>query len=114
MKVPRSVQVLRIYIGASYHHGSTVPVFETLITRARMMKMAGATIFKCHKGYGPAEIAGSSDYRMSTEPPIIVEIVDTPENIATFVPVAKEILHNRGLMTLHEAQVIHQGAAPEL
>jgi PII-like signaling protein len=106
-----TAHVLRIYVGENLRHGP-LPVYETLLNRARVMKMAGATVFKSPKGYGHAETAGSHAYRMSIEAPVILEIVDTPENIHNFIPAAKELLQNHGLMTVHATTIVHQGAWP--
>lgn len=112
MQLPHAAHLLRIYVGASLQHGP-LPVFEALMYRARTMNMAGVTILKNHIGFGHAETAGSHSLKMAADLPVVVELVDTPENIAAFIPVAKEMLHNRGLITLQETTVIHQGTWPE-
>lgn len=109
MALPPQAHVLRIYIGENIRHGP-LRVYEALIYRARMMNMAGATILKSHIGFGHAETSGARSYAISADLPILIEIVDTPDNILNFVPVAKELLKNRGLITLHEVNVLHQGS----
>lgn len=114
MESPKKVQVLRIYVGSHLNLSSQIPVFESLLNRARMMKLSGATIFRCQKGFGSAELKGSSAYRMSIDEPIMLEIIDAPDKIGEFIPAARELLNNRGLMTLHSVEIIHQGGVPEV
>lgn len=112
MQIPTKGTALRIYLGANLNRGTHIPVFESVLMRARMMKLAGATIYHCQKGFGAAEVKGSSDYKMSPEDPVIIEIVDSAEKIQEFIPVAQQLLQTRGLMTTHDVDIVHQGERP--
>ncbi|MDP2206317.1 MAG: DUF190 domain-containing protein [Alphaproteobacteria bacterium] len=110
-----TVSVLRIYIGESHYH-QHVPVYEAIVYRARERKLAGATVFKSSLGFGGAELRpsqGQHPYRVSDDAPAIVEIVDQEDRLQDFMPVVRDMLGNRGLVTLHTAAVLHYSAAVE-
>lgn len=108
-----SVCVMRIYIGESHHH-KNVPVYEAIVYKARERKLAGATVFKSGLGFGGAELRpaqGHHPYRVSDDMPAIIEIVDTEARLRDFMPAVREMLGNRGLVTLQAAEVLHYSGA---
>jgi PII-like signaling protein len=44
--------------------------------------------------------------QLSTDLPIIIEIIDAPEKIQTFLPILDDMMDG-GLVTLEKVQVIH-------
>jgi uncharacterized protein len=68
------------------------------------LKIAGATVFQGLEGYG--ETAEMHQARLvHSDRPIVITVIDTPENIERLVPVAAEMM-DTGLMASSEVQMI--------
>lgn len=105
MKVSEEGQLLRIFIGES-DKWKGKPLYEAIVLRAREMGLAGATMLRGLMGYGAASrIHTAKILRLSEDLPIIVEIVDNPEKITSFLPIIDEMVQE-GLVTLERVQVI--------
>lgn len=97
--------MLRIFIGES-DKWEGKPLYEALVLKAREMGLAGATMLRGLMGYGAASrVHTAKILRLSEDLPIIVEIVDNQEKIASFLPVIDEMIQE-GLVTLERVQVI--------
>ena len=105
MKIPTSGQLLRIFIGeADRWHGK--PLYEALVKLARERGMAGATVLKGTLGFGcKSHMHTAKILRLSEDLPIVVEIVDSEERIAGFLPHLDEMV-KEGLVTLEKANVV--------
>jgi PII-like signaling protein len=105
MKIPTSGQLLRIFIGeADRWHGK--PLYEALVKLARERGMAGATVLKGTLGFGcKSHMHTAKILRLSEDLPIVVEIVDSEEKIAAFLPNLDEMV-KEGLVTLEKANVV--------
>jgi hypothetical protein len=76
------------------------PLYEAIVEKCRELKIAGATVFRGLEGYGDtAEIHRS--HVMRHDLPIVVQIVDSAENIARLVPVV-EAMMDRGLIAISD------------
>src|SRR5262245_22194765 len=105
MKTSEDGQLLRIFIGES-DKWEGKPLYEALILKAREMGLAGATMLRGLMGYGAASrIHTAKILRLSEDLPVIVEIVDSQEKIAPFLPTIDEMVQE-GLVTLERAQAI--------
>jgi uncharacterized protein len=105
MRLPEEAELLRIFIGESDRHAGK-PLYEEIVLEARRRGMAGATVLHGIMGFGAhSRVHTTKILRLSEDLPIIVEIVDTPERIAAFLPDLDVMLHE-GLITLERAQVI--------
>lgn len=105
MHLPHDVMLLRIFIGESdrWHHK---PLYEAIVLKAREMHMAGATVLRAPMGFGKSSrLHTAKILRLSFDLPLLIEIVDTEENINKFVPVIDEMMTG-GLVTLETARVI--------
>lgn len=98
-------RLLRIFVGENHrHHG--IPLFEAIIQKAREKGLAGATILKAVEGYGiHKKIHTHRLLELAEEMPIIVEIVDTPEKIESFLPLLDEMI-KEGTVTLEDVKLI--------
>ena len=106
MPLAENSQLLRIFIGESdrWHHQ---PLYEALVLKAREMKLAGATVLRSPMGFGASShLHTAKILRLSEDLPMVVEIVDTEENIARFLPVMEPMLGG-GLVTLEPVKVLH-------
>jgi uncharacterized protein len=105
MHIAEEGQLLRILIGES-DRWEGKPLYEALVFKAREMGLAGATMLRGLMGYGAASrIHTAKILRLSEDLPVIVEIVDSPEKISSFLLVVDEMVQE-GLVTLERVQVI--------
>ena len=106
MHLPHDAMLLRIFIGES-DRWKHQPLYEALVLKAREMHLAGATVFKSGMGYGStSRLHTAKILQLSTDLPIVIEIVDTKEKIDSFLPTLNEMMDG-GLVTLERVQVIH-------
>ena len=80
------------------------PLHEAVVEKCRELKIAGATVFRGFEGYGEtAEIHRS--HVLQHDLPILVQIVDTAENIQRLVPVLEEMM-DKGLISISDVSVL--------
>jgi len=105
MKLPSEAQLLRIFVGESDKHRGR-PLYEVIVEEARRRGLAGATVLRGVLSFGASShIHTAKVLRLSEDLPMVVEIVDTPEKIAGFLP-DLDTLVTEGLVTLEKIQVI--------
>ena len=115
MKLTGQAQLLRIFIGEDdRHQGKPLP--EAIVEEARRRGLAGATVLKGALGFGAnSRVHTSKILRLSSDLPIVVEIVDVAEKIADFLP-ALDAMISEGMVTLEKVEVItyrhNQGVKP--
>jgi PII-like signaling protein len=98
--------LLRIFIGDRDKHGS-MPLYEAIVLKARESHLAGATVLRSPLGFGKSSrIHTAKILQLSTDMPLVIEIVDVPEKIEAFLPILDEMMEG-GLVTLEKVQVIH-------
>lgn len=104
MILPREGHLLRIFLGESDRHEG-VPLHEWLVRRAREHGLAGATVLRGLAGFGAhSRLHTAKILRLSTDLPIVVEIVDTKEKIEAFLPVVDGAVVE-GLATVEKVDV---------
>ncbi len=105
MKLPEQAVMLRIFIGESDRHRGK-PLYEQIVLKARELNLAGATVTRGILGFGAdSRLHSSKILELSEDLPIIVEIVDTEENINRLMPFIDETVME-GLVTLEKMRVI--------
>jgi PII-like signaling protein len=97
--------LLRIFIGESdTWHGR--PLYEAIVRRVREEGLAGATVLRGIEGFGAhSRIHSSRILRLSEDLPVVVEIVDTAENVERVLPLLDEMV-SEGMVTLERVRVI--------
>ena len=96
--------LLRIYIDENDKYKG-MPLYEWIVREARKHGLAGATVLKSIEGFGAhSQMHTTKILRLSTDLPIVIEIVDTQENIEKFLPVTDEAI-TEGLVTLEKVQM---------
>ena len=106
MQIPEEAVLLRIFIGESdrWEHK---PLYEAIVLKAREQHLAGATVLRGPMGFGKASrLHTAKILRLSMDLPIVIEIVDSEENINAFLPVLNEMIGG-GLVTSEKVRVIH-------
>jgi PII-like signaling protein len=98
--------LLRVFVGERDKHGH-LPLYEAIVLKAREMHLAGATVLRSPMGYGSnSRLHTAKILQLSTDLPIVIEIIDFKENIEPFLGVLDEMMDG-GLVTLEKVQVIH-------
>ena len=98
--------LLRIFIGDRDKHGG-LPLYEAIVLKARELHLAGATVLRSPMGFGKSSrVHTTKILQLSTDMPLVIEIVDAPEKIEAFLPVLDEMMEG-GLVTLEKVQIIH-------
>jgi uncharacterized protein len=111
MEIPREAVLLRIFIGENqrYHR---LPLYEAIVLKAREMHLAGATVLRGPMGFGKSSrLHAAKRFKISTDLPIVVELVDSREKIDAFLPVI-DVMIDSGLATLERAEVIYRRHKP--
>ena len=102
-------KLLRIFLGESdkYHQQ---PLYETIVFEAKKQGLSGATVLRGIMGFGPnSKIHTAKLFDISSDLPIVVEIVDTLEKINEFVKIVEQLFEDSksgGLITMEKAEVI--------
>jgi len=104
----REGQLLRIFVGENDRH-EHLPVYEWIVRKAREEGLAGATVLRGLEGYGVnSTLHKASILRLSSDLPVVIEIVDDTEKIAAFLPRVEEALRD-GIATLEKVQLLKLG-----
>lgn len=113
MNLEKNSKLLRIFIGELDKSGN-IPLFEALVYEAKKRGIAGATVLRGVLSYGASSrIHTAKLLQLSTDLPIIIEIVDTEDKIDAFLPVVNSFIeeaHCGALVTIEKAEVIHYRA----
>ncbi|TVR95888.1 MAG: DUF190 domain-containing protein [Rhodospirillales bacterium] len=100
--------LLRLFIGESDRHDGR-PLYEAIVLKAREMGLAGATVLRGPMGYGrSSRLHTSKILRLSDDLPLVIEMVDTRDQLDRFIAAAAPML-NSGLVTLENVQVVRYG-----
>jgi PII-like signaling protein len=105
MQAPQEAELLRIFIGESDKRNGR-PLYEVLVEEARRRGLAGATVFRAAIGFGAhSRIHTAKVLRLSEDLPMVVEIIDSPEKIAAFLPDLDQLM-DEGLATLEQIRIL--------
>ena len=98
-------KLLRIFIGESdTWHGR--PLYQAIVQRVREEGLAGATVLRGIEGFGAkSHLHTARILRLSEDLPIVIEIVDTAENVDRVLPLLDEMV-SEGMVTLERVEVI--------
>jgi PII-like signaling protein len=108
MQIPNQAVLLRIFIGEEdVFQGA--PLYEAIVIKAREKHLAGATVLRGPMGFGKSSrLHTSKILRLSEDLPLVIEIVDSEDNINAFLPVLDGMMSS-GLITLEKVQVLQYG-----
>ncbi|AEJ20582.1 DUF190 domain-containing protein [Gracilinema caldarium] len=109
--------LLRIFIGENDHHQGR-PLYEVIVKKARELGLAGATVQRGIMGFGAdSKLKSAHILDLSNDMPIIIEIIDIPEQIDKILPFLDEVV-TEGLVTMETIRVIkyrdHRGTSTKL
>ena len=111
MDVPQDAVLLRIFIGEDDKYRGR-PLYEAIVLQAREMHLAGATVLRGPMGFGrSSRLHTAKILRLSEDLPLVIEIVDSEENIQGFLPTLDGMMTG-GLVTLEKAKLLRYSHRP--
>jgi uncharacterized protein len=109
MKINGQAKSLRIFLGES-DKIKQMPLYEAIVIEARKAGLAGATVLRGMLGFGPtSHIRTAKILDLSSDLPIVVEIVDEEGKIDDFLPVLSGLIEKScsgGLVTIEKIGII--------
>lgn len=97
--------LMRIFIGESDKFDGK-PLYQYLVELFRKEKLAGTTVLRGIAGFGAkSHFHTASILRLSSDLPIVIEVVDSKENIDHILPQIDGLI-KEGLITLEKVTVI--------
>ncbi|MFO8067280.1 MAG: DUF190 domain-containing protein [Bacteroidales bacterium] len=110
MKNQPNAKLLRIFIGENdkYKHQ---PFYETIVFEAKKQGLSGATVTRGIMGFGANSktIHTSKLIEISSDLPLVIEIVDYKKKIYDFVKTVEALFKKSGsggMITIENAEVI--------
>ncbi len=97
--------LVRVFVGEAdqWQHR---PLSIALVERLRREGFAGATVFRGTAGFGARSVLHTAHVvRLSSDLPVVIEIVDTEERVAQLVPILDEMV-GEGLVTMEKVRVL--------
>jgi PII-like signaling protein len=105
MTINQNGVLLRVFIGESDRHEHQ-PLYEAIVRKGRELGLAGATVLRGIEGFGANSLVHRSGIlAMSTDLPIVVEIVESEENINRLLP-HLEAMVQEGMITMEYVVVL--------
>jgi PII-like signaling protein len=102
--LPTEGHLLRIFIGEDDRHEG-LPLYEWIVREARRHGLAGATVLRGLEGFGAhSRLHTAKVLRLSSDLPIVIEIVDTREKIEALLPAIDSAI-GEGLATLERVEI---------
>src|SRR5882724_10636390 len=103
MQIPREATLLRIFIGENDRFDHK-PLYEAIVLKARELHLAGATVLRGPMGFGhSSRLHTAKILRLSEDLPFVIEIVDSEDNIQSFLPLLDKMMGS-GLVTMEKVQ----------
>lgn len=106
-------RLLRIFIGESDKVGQQ-PLYEAIVFEAKKQLLSGATVTRGIMGFGAnSKVHTAKLFEISSDLPLIVEIVDTEEKIREFTKTVENLFEQTksgGLITIEKIKVIRYKA----
>jgi len=94
---------LRVHILESDRYQGK-PLFEVIVAKCRELKIAGATVFRGLEAYGEtAELHRA--HLVRHDQPIVMVIVDTPENLDRLLPAIEPMIPT-GVLATSDVEMI--------
>lgn len=105
MKINENGILLRVFVGESdkFEHK---PLYEAIVQKVRELGLAGATVLRGSEGFGANSVVHKSSLlEMSTDLPVVIEIVDTEEKIRLLQPHLESMVHE-GMITMEYVVIL--------
>lgn len=116
MELPVDSKLLRIFVGESDKVGHQT-LYEAILFAARKQGMAGCTVWRGIMSYGASTKVHTARFiEISSDLPMVVEIVDHEEKINLFVDTVDSLFQKAacgGLITVEKASVLYYKPRPK-
>ena len=104
-KITGEQYLMRIFIGESDKYGGKT-LYQYLVELFKKEKLAGTTVLRGVAGFGAkSHLHTDSILRLSSDLPIVIEVVDTKEHLDIVLKKIDSIIQE-GLITLEKVNVI--------
>ncbi|RME04694.1 MAG: DUF190 domain-containing protein [Planctomycetota bacterium] len=105
MKISTKGLLLRIFVGEDDRIDGKL-AYKKILEILREYDIAGATVLRGIMGYGASSrIHKSSILALSSDLPIVIEVVDQEDKIQLILPIMEDLIPS-GLITLEKVQII--------
>jgi len=105
LKITGPAKRLRIYIGERDRYKG-VPLYHAIVLKVKELGMAGATVYRGLEGFGAnSRIHTARLLDLSTDLPVVIDVVDIPERIDRLLPFLEEVI-KEGLVTIEDLEVV--------
>lgn len=105
MKLSEDGNLLRVFIGESDQYDGR-PLYHGIVQKARELGLAGATVLRGAMGYGANSLVHTTaTVELSTDLPIVVELVDTAGKIESIMPFLDAAV-SEGLIAVEAVRVL--------
>jgi PII-like signaling protein len=105
MRLPEEGMLLRVFVGETDRVAGK-SLYEQIVLKARELGLAGATVVRGIMGFGASSRVHSAKIlRLSEDLPVVIEIVDTEDNLNKLMPFIDENV-TEGLVTMEKVRVI--------
>ncbi len=110
--IPALASLLHIYLNVNERwHGA--PLYRAVVEKARVLKLAGASVFPVELSYGAHRQLHDADSEYSSyDIPVVIEIVDAPEKVKALTG-ELDVMVGEGLFTSARVQVVRYAHAAE-
>lgn len=103
--------LVRIFLGES-DRWKHQPLSRALLERLRAEGFAGATVIHGTAGFGASSVIHTSSLvELSSDLPVLIEVVDDDAHIERLLPVLDEMLSGGALVTVERVRVLKYAAA---
>lgn len=110
MKLETHSKLLRIFIGEMDKIGHQ-PLYEAILFEAKKQELAGCTVLRGIMSFGASSRVHTAKLiDISTDLPIVIEIVDHEDKLNRFIPVLDTMMETcgrGGLITIEKAEVLY-------
>lgn len=105
MKMSEEGQLLRVFCGES-DTWEGHPLYRAVVLKAKELGLAGATVLRGPMGFGAnSRVHTAKLLDLSTDLPVVIEVVDSAEKIKSLLPFLDEAVHE-GLITIEGVRVL--------
>ena len=105
MTINENGVLLRVFIGESDRHENK-PLYEAILAKAREMGLSGATVLRGVEGFGANSVVHKAALlEMSTDLPIVIEIVDVREKVESLLPYLEQVVAE-GMITMEYVAIV--------
>ena len=105
MHLAEDGQLLRVFVGESDTWDGQ-PLYKAVVHKAKELGLAGTTVLRGTMGFGAnSRVHTTKIMELSTDLPILIEIVDAADKVQTLLPFLEEVV-KEGMITIEAVKVL--------